>query len=248
MAARVTIARGLLPVARPDNQASAVPRVSVIVPVLNEARAMAELGKNAAQNLGRSTEVLVVDGGSTDETPSIARSAGLSVMLAAPGRARQMNAGAAASSGDVLVFLHVDTRLPEDAIELINDALRDGAKCWGRFDVRISGRPIMLRVVALMMNLRSRWTGIATGDQAMFVKRAAFEAVGGFPDQLLMEDVELSKRLLKISRPACIARKAITSGRRWETRGVWRTILLMWRLRWAYAHGARPEDLARSYR
>ena len=155
---------------------------------------------------------------------------------------------AAGAGGEVLLFLHADTRLPAGASRLIADALRDGTHRWGRFDVRIAGRPFMLRVVAWSMNVRSRWTGIATGDQAIFIDRTTFSSVGGYPDQPLMEDVELARRLCKLSRPACIASKVTTSGRRWETRGVWRTILLMWRLRWAYWRGASPHELAKAYR
>jgi rSAM/selenodomain-associated transferase 2 len=147
----------------------------------------------------------------------------------------------------VLLFLHADTQLPADADVLIREALAGGSRVWGRFDVAITGRPAMLKLIAALMNLRSRRTGIATGDQAMFMTRAAFEAVGGFPAQPLMEDIEMSRRLLKLSRPACLSAKVQTSGRRWESRGVWRTVLLMWRLRWAYWRGATPERLAELY-
>jgi rSAM/selenodomain-associated transferase 2 len=159
-----------------------------------------------------------------------------------------MNAGAAQASGDVLLFLHADTQLPDNAQALIGQALADNRAAWGRFDVRISGRPFMLKIVSRMMNLRSRLTGIATGDQAMFLTRAAFDAVGGFPDQPLMEDIELSRRLRALGRPACIGRCVTTSGRRWETRGVWRTILLMWKLRWDYWRGVPVRQLAEAYR
>lgn len=158
-----------------------------------------------------------------------------------------MNAGAATAQGDVLLFLHADTRLPAGAMQQIEDAIT-GPKYWGRFDVCITGRAFMLGVVGRLMNWRSRLTGIATGDQAIFMRRIVFERVHGFPDQPLMEDVEMSKRLLHLSRPACIAHCVITSGRRWETRGVWRTILLMWRLRWAYWRGADASELAGLYR
>jgi rSAM/selenodomain-associated transferase 2 len=158
-----------------------------------------------------------------------------------------MNAGAAAARGAVLLFLHADTRLPAQADSQVLRAVAGGA-CWGRFDVRIEGRPAMLRVVATLMNLRSRLSGIATGDQAIFVTREAFEGVGGFPVQPLMEDIEFSRRLKRLGRPACLRARARTSGRRWEQRGVWRTIFLMWRLRWRYWRGESPARLAEAYR
>jgi rSAM/selenodomain-associated transferase 2 len=158
-----------------------------------------------------------------------------------------MNAGARLARGFVLLFLHADTILPDGADRLIAEALADQAYAWGRFDVRIAGRHPMLAVVAVLMNLRSRLTGIATGDQAMFVRREAFEQVGGFPDIPLMEDISLSRSLKHLSRPACLAAKAVTSGRRWERNGLFRTVLLMWRLRLAYFLGADPAKLARRY-
>jgi rSAM/selenodomain-associated transferase 2 len=163
------------------------------------------------------------------------------------GRAVQMNAGAAAASADRLLFLHADTRLPPLADVQVLQALAGGA-CWGRFDVRIDGRPPMLRVVAALMNLRSRLSGIATGDQAIFVSRAAFVQVGGYPVQPLMEDIELSRRLKRLGRPACLRTQVCTSGRRWEQRGVWRTIVLMWWLRWRYWRGEPAARLAQAYR
>lgn len=222
--------------------------VSIIVPVLNEAAALPALLAHLLPLLPQVCEVLIVDGGSEDGSVNLAQCAGLKVLHAPRGRARQMNSGAAQASGEVLLFLHADTRLPEGAIALLTQALANDQHCWGRFDVRITGRHFMLRVVSRMMNVRSRLSGIATGDQAIFVKRAAFEAVGSFPDQALMEDVELSKRLRAISHPACIDHCVSTSGRRWETQGVWTTILLMWRLRWAYWRGVPVAQLAKAYR
>lgn len=223
-------------------------KLSIIVPVLNEMRELPGLLDRLSPLLRPGSEVIIVDGGSTDGSANFARCSGFTVVHSPRGRARQMNAGAAHASGEVLLFLHADTQLPDGAELLIEQALAGSARIWGRFDVGIAGRPFMLRVVGCMMNLRSRMTGIATGDQAMFVTPAAFDAMGGFPDQPLMEDVELSRRLRKRSRPACIKRRVITSGRRWETRGTWRTILLMWRLRWQYWRGVPASQLAKAYR
>ncbi len=222
-------------------------KLSIIIPMLNEARALP--GMLARLPLrGCHCEVILVDGGSRDESVAIARQAGFRVLETAPGRARQMNAGAADATGDLLLFLHADTVLPPMGLQAIQTALTDGQHRWGRFDVRISGRHPMLKVIAGLMNLRSRLTGIATGDQAMFVTREAFTRAGGFPEQPLMEDIELSKRLKRLSPPACLYQQASTSGRRWESRGLWRTIWLMWRLRFAYWRGAPAEQLARAYR
>lgn len=222
------------------------PTLSIVVPVLNEAAGIEATLRALAPLRSRGAEVIVSDGGSRDATVALARPLADRVLAAPAGRARQMNAGAAAARADVLLFLHADTQLPDGADHLVRRALV--AAAWGRFDVRISGRPFMLRVVAALMNLRSRWTGIATGDQAIFVTRVGFERVGGFPDQPLMEDVEISRRLRAIGRPACLSERVTTSGRRWETRGVWRTIFLMWRLRWRYWRGAPAHLLAEAYR
>ena len=198
--------------------------------------------------VARGAQLLVADGGSQDGTVALAQAGGAQVIDSPRGRALQMNAGAQQANGDLLLFLHADTKLPPDADRLIDQALASGLQVWGRFDVYIEGQPRMLRVIAALMNRRSRWTGIATGDQALFMTRAAFDAVGGFPIQPLMEDIEMSRRLLKLSHPACLRARVQTSGRRWESRGVWRTMLLMWRLRFAYWRGAAPERLAELYR
>jgi rSAM/selenodomain-associated transferase 2 len=190
----------------------------------------------------RGHEVIVADGGSEDATRELAAPHADQVILAPRGRSRQMNAGAAAASGDALLFLHADTRLPANADRLIIHGLEKNL--WGRFDVAIEGRSALLPVIALLMNLRSRLTGIATGDQAIFVRRDAF---GGFPEIALMEDVAFSKAMKRRSPPACLREKAVTSGRRWDERGVWRTMILMWRLRLAYFLGAAPDELARRY-
>ena len=224
------------------------PTLSIVVPALNEAAGIFAALSALKPFTARGAQLIVADGASSDDTVVLARAAGATVITAPRGRALQMNAGAQQADAAVLLFLHADTLLPEDADQLIAAALASGTNDWGRFDVRIAGHSPMLRVVAALMNLRSRWSGIATGDQAIFMTRAAFDAVGGFPAQPLMEDIEMSHRLLKRSRPACLRAKVLTSGRRWETRGVWRTVLLMWRLRFAYWRGAAPEHLAELYR
>jgi rSAM/selenodomain-associated transferase 2 len=157
-----------------------------------------------------------------------------------------MNAGAAVAQGEVLLFLHADTLLPAAADAHIRHAVDHGAR-WGRFDVRISGRSAWFPVIAALMNRRSRLTGIATGDQAIFVEATLLRQVGGFAELPLMEDIELSRRLRAVVRPACLHARVLTSGRRWESRGVWRTVWLMWRLRWRYWRGTPPEVLARAY-
>ena len=231
------------------------------MPVLNEAAGIQATLAALAEWRQRGAEVIVVDGGSSDATVALAQPLADQVFCAPRGRARQLNAGAQQARADVLLFLHADTQLPPPADGSLVDGLlfpalgsaRAAAQgralpCWGRFDVCISGRPPMLRVVALLMNLRSRISGIATGDQAMFVRRSAFEAVHGFPDQPLMEDIELSRRLLRLGPPACLRQRVTTSGRRWEERGVWRTIWLMWWLRWRYWRGESAAVLAQAYR
>lgn len=221
--------------------------LSIIVPVLNEADAIDGALAALRPLRERGVEVIVADGGSSDGTVARATPHADRVVAAPRGRAAQMNAGAAAARGDALVFLHCDTRLPADAEKLIEDALRDSRAVWGRFDVRIDGRSALLPLVAMTMNLRSRLSGIATGDQTIFVQRDAFETVGRYPDIALMEDVAISRRLKRLSRPTRIVTPVVTSGRRWDERGAVRTILLMWRLRLAYFFGARPDALARRY-
>lgn len=223
-------------------------QLSIVVPILNEALVLPALLEQLLVLRRHGCQVLIVDGGSEDGCANLAELAGFTVLRSPRGRAQQMNAGAAHATGAALLFLHADTRLPDGAVALISQALADDRHRWGRFDVQIDGHHFMLRVVGAMMNLRSRWTGIATGDQAMFVSRTVFEALGGFADQALMEDIALSARLRKISRPACIRHCVSTSGRRWERGGVWRTILLMWRLRWAYWRGVPAHQLAKAYR
>jgi rSAM/selenodomain-associated transferase 2 len=221
--------------------------LSIIVPVLDEAVTIAEALTALTPLRARGAEVIVVDGGSRDGTPGLARAHADLVLSAPRGRASQMNAGAAAAHGEVLLFLHADTRLPADSDRIIAEGLDRTHRVWGRFDVRIAGKSPLLPIVAWSMNLRSRATGICTGDQAIFVTRAAFDAAGGYGDMPLMEDVALSAALKRLSRPLSLRDRVTTSGRHWEKRGVIRTILLMWRLRLAYFFGAKPDELARRY-
>lgn len=221
-------------------------RLSIIIPALNEADTVGALLADLAPLRAAGAEVVLVDGGSSDGTPERAAGQVDRVLRAPQGRAVQMNAAARAAAGDVLWFLHADTRVPAGATAALADACAAGAR-WGRFDVRLSGRHPLLRLVERGMNLRSRLSGIATGDQGIFVTRDAFEQVGGFPSLALMEDIALSAALRRLSHPACLRVRLVTSSRRWEEGGVLRTVTLMWRLRLAYALGADPARLAQRY-
>jgi len=221
--------------------------LSIIIPMLDEAAVLAESLARLQLLRQSGHELIVADGGSTDGSLDIARPLADRALASEPGRARQMNAGAALATGDVLIFLHADTRLPDLADRLVTEGLESSGKGWGRFDVRLSGYGATLRIVEMMMNLRSRVTAIATGDQAIFVRRDLFDEVGGFPDQPLMEDLTLSRKLRARGRPLCISAPVVTSSRRWEEHGAMRTILKMWRLRAAYYFGADPERLALRY-
>lgn len=221
--------------------------LSIILPVLNEAAGIEAALSGLASLRARGAEVIVADGDSEDGTRERATPLADRVLSAPRGRASQMNVGAHAAHGDTLLFLHADTRLPGDADGLIFEGLQQTGRAWGRFDVRIEGTHPLLPLVAALMNIRSRLTGIATGDQAMFVQRDAFARIGGFPDIALMEDIAISKAFNTISAPLCLREKVVTSGRRWEKHGVVRTILLMWSLRLAYFFGADPAVLARRY-
>lgn len=221
-------------------------RLSIILPVLNEAGGIVQALEPLQGFRRHGAEVIVADGGSRDETAGLATPLADCVITAARGRGSQMNAGAARAGGDILLFLHADTLLPPSAAEKVVTAIAGGA-CWGRFDVRIAGTHPGLALVAGMMNWRSRLTGIATGDQAIFVTRQAFREVGGFPTIPLMEDIVLSSRLRALGRPACLTEKVLTSGRRWERHGLLRTILAMWWLRLRFYFGVSPQALAREY-
>lgn len=221
--------------------------LSVIIPVWQEAATIVATLQTLAPLRVAGYQVIVVDGGSTDGTPQLADGLCDRVVTSARGRALQMNAGAQVATGDILLFLHADTRLPASALDALAQ-FSDSRKAWGRFDVRLSGKRPLFRVIAWFMNQRSRFSGIATGDQALFVRRPVFEALRGFEPLPLMEDVELSSRLRLVSRPFCIRDPVITDSRRWEQHGAWRTILLMWRLRWRYWRGESPESLVTVYR
>jgi rSAM/selenodomain-associated transferase 2 len=222
-------------------------RLSIVIPALDEEARIGAALAALAPLRNRGVEVIVADGGSRDRTVEIARPLADRVIAAPRGRAAQMNAGAAMATGDVFLFLHADTTLPADADIRILQGLHQSGRVWGHFDVRIEGRSPLLPLVAATMNARARLTGIATGDQAMFVASAAFASAGGFPDIALMEDVALSKQLKRIGPPLCLGARATTSGRRWDEGGAARTMLLMWRLRLAYRLGAEPDTLARRY-
>lgn len=222
-------------------------RLSIIIPALNEARCIVATLESLGELRRRGHELIVVDGGSTDATAVLARGLADRILRSDAGRAEQMNAGARAAAGDVLLFLHADSRLPAEADRLVLQGLAREGSAWGRFDVRIAGSHPLLRLVGGMMNLRSRLTRICTGDQCIFVRREVFEAVGGYPRQELMEDIAISARLRRLCAPLCLRERCLTSARRWESRGVLRTIALMWWLRLQYACGAAPARLARAY-
>jgi rSAM/selenodomain-associated transferase 2 len=221
--------------------------LSIVIPCLNEAEGIAVTLAALAPARRRGAEVIVVDGGSDDATMDRASTMADAVISAPRGRASQMNAGAARARGEILLFLHADSRPPEAVDGLIIDGLKRAGRSWGRFDVSIDGGHPLLRAVERLMNWRSRLTGIATGDQGIFVTRTLFTAAGGFPNIPLMEDIELSTRLKRFGPPLCLRHRIVTSGRRWEKRGVLRTILLMWGLRLAYRLGADPGKLALRY-
>lgn len=223
------------------------PRLSIVIPALDEAEGIVATLEALQPLRTRGVELLLADGGSRDGTPALAAPWVDAVLGAPRGRAAQMNAGARQAHGDILWFLHADSLPPPDALSLIRAALAGQERGWGRFDVRLSGRRPSLRMVEFSMNLRSGLTGIATGDQGIFVRRDLFERIGGYPPIALMEDIALSRALKRYSRPVCLRQRVLTSSRRWERDGIARTVLLMWRLRLAYFLGADPDRLARIY-
>ncbi len=221
-------------------------RIAVVIPALNEAGQIASLLEGV---VGVACEVVLVDGGSHDDTAARAGAAGARVIPSPRGRAAQMNAGARALGSDwqALLFLHADTRLPTGWAQAVTRALAGGAR-WGRFDVMLDSPRPALRMVEASMNLRSRLTGICTGDQAIFVERGLWARCGGYAAIPLMEDIELSRRLKRLAPgPAALRERVRVSARRWEKHGVWRTILSMWWLRLRYFLGDSPERLHRAY-
>lgn len=222
--------------------------ISIIVPILNESAQLPDLLAHLLECKRAGCEVILVDGGSTDQSPEQAEALGFTVIRSSKGRAIQMNKGAEFASAEILLFLHADTRLPENADLIIQTALMDKTCDWGRFNVKITGQSFMFKVIAWFMNHRSRLSRIVTGDQAIFIRRSTFEQVGGFPVQSLMEDIEFSKRMKQIAKPLALKAKVTTSGRRWEQYGIWRTIRLMWYLRYAYWRGVSAESLLSKYR
>ena len=236
---------------------TAIAKISIVIPILNEADNLPHLFANINSLKPAPQQVILVDGGSNDDSISIMQSFIEQSMLdnyhkivwrmteSKAGRARQMNAGAALATGDVLLFLHADTQLPNQAIAQVTIAVKTSE--WGRFDVKLNSRQPMLWVVSQMINWRSRLTSIATGDQAIFINKDLFDKIGGYPNQALMEDVEICKQLKNIAKPARLRSKVITSARRWQQHGTWRTIILMWQLRFDYWRGVSAANIKARY-
>ncbi|MCE2028284.1 TIGR04283 family arsenosugar biosynthesis glycosyltransferase [Sessilibacter corallicola] len=223
-------------------------KLSIVIPIYNESQQLPELFDHLSPYRERGHQIIFVDGESEDNSVELIDQAGFVVVPSTRSRAAQMNNGARQATQDILLFLHADTRLPENADALIVSALSNPRQVWGRFDAHITGDHFLLTVVGKMMSMRSRLTGIATGDQGIFIKRTFFENIGGYASQPLMEDVEISRRLVPLAKPVCLRECVSTSGRRWIHRGVMKTIALMWYLRFLYWRGVDPKELAKKYR
>ena len=222
-------------------------KLSIIIPSLNEAGNIVTSLEPLQRLRSNNHEIILVDGGSSDNTVELAHPLATKIVYSRKGRARQMNTGAEEAFGDVFWFLHADTIVPENADQLIEQALND--KYWGRFNIRLSGKSFLFRIIERMVNVRSCFTGIATGDQGIFIKREAFNKINAYPDIPLMEDIEISKRLRRIyGRPACVSEKLLTSSRRWEKHGIFKTVFLMWWLRLSYFFGISAEKISRAYK
>jgi len=221
--------------------------ISFIIPVLNDLEALKRLLPAVQEYRNQGHELLIIDGGSTDGSVTFARSLADRILMTGTGRGRQMNLGAENASHNILFFLHADSQLPPDAGNLILNALSDPDKFWGRFDVCLDEPGVGYTLIAFMMNLRSRWSGVATGDQGIFVRKQYFQKAGRYADIPLMEDIALSKALRKIAWPVCLPEKIVTSARRWRNQGMLKTVLLMWWLRLAYVAGVKPAILAKWY-
>jgi rSAM/selenodomain-associated transferase 2 len=221
--------------------------LSIIIPVLNEAGIIVSALSRLQSFRAAGHEIIVVDGGSNDDTPMLSEPLANRVISSPRGRACQMNAGAKIATGEILLFLHADTLLPKNSYRLILSGLARTGKKWGRFDISLSGKHFLFSIIASLMNLRSRITSIATADQAIFVERRLFEAVQGFPEIDLMEDIAMSKILKRAGKPLCLWHRVLTSSRRWERNGILRTVLQMWLQRLAYFLGVNPRHLARCY-
>lgn len=218
------------------------------MPCLNEAENICESLGTLQPLRKRGHEIILVDGNSTDNTVAVTKQLVDQQLSCSPGRARQMNYGAQSATGDVLCFIHADTLCPENIDQLLTNALQRSKKMWGRFDIRLSSNRWPFRIIEWFINMRSYLSGIATGDQGIFICRNIFRKLSGFSDIPLMEDIDISKRLRKISRPLCVSHyPLITSSRRWEKHGIFKTILLMWSLRLSYFLGAPAQSLSRSY-
>lgn len=221
--------------------------LSIIIPTFNEAETIGSCLEELQGYRRQGHEIIICDGGSTDNTPRLIQGKCDRFISVTRGRARQMNAGAAIAHGDMLVFLHADTRLPPAADRLIDLALQTGD--WGFFRIRLDGRQVLFRTIETLMNWRSRLGHIATGDQTLFIRRDLFNTVDGYQDIDIMEDIAFCKTLKTAGlRPSIIASPVTTSSRRWEKGGIMRTILLMWRIRLAYSLGTDPSRLSRYYR
>lgn len=222
-------------------------KLSIIIPVLNERENIKANLPDLQWLRSLGHELIVADGGSDDGGSETAQGYADQVVLSPAGRSLQMNAGAQVASGEMLLFLHIDTRLSAHCVSMLCQMIADKSPAWGRFDVRLSGNNFLFRIIESMMNWRSRITGIATGDQAIFVNKQLFFQCGGFAEILLMEDIDICRRLKRLKKPLCLREKVITSSRRWEKNGILKTVLLMWKLRLAYWRGVDPNVLASQY-